>query len=111
MFYTSLDATTTLGATIIGTNGQITIDPPFWFPSSYTIRVNGQPPEQVEIPNQGLAHEAAHAMERIRGGHLESDVIPLDVSDLDDGDPRRDPPPGRRRLSRRVKVVHRCRGV
>ena len=80
MFYTSLDATSTLGATIIGTNGQITIDPPFWFPSSYTIRVNGQQPERVEIPNQGLAHEAAHAMERIRGGHLESDVIPLDVT-------------------------------
>jgi predicted dehydrogenase len=80
VFYTSLDATTTLGATIIGTDGQITIDPPFWFPSIYTIRVDGREPERVEIPNQGLAHEAAHAMERIRGGHLESDVIPLDVS-------------------------------
>jgi predicted dehydrogenase len=80
VFYTTLDATTTLSATIIGTGGQITVDPPFWFPSSYTIRVNGQEPERVEIPNQGLAHEAAHAMERIRAGHLESDVIPLDVS-------------------------------
>ena len=80
VFYTSLDATSTLGATIIGTNGQITVDPPFWFPSSYTIRVNGQPSENVVIPNQGLAHEAAHAMERIRGGFLESDVIPLDVT-------------------------------
>jgi predicted dehydrogenase len=80
VFYTTLDATTTLGATIIGTDGQITIDPPFWFPSSYTIRVNGQQPENVVIPNQGLAHEAAHAMERIRGGFLESDVIPLDVT-------------------------------
>ena len=80
VFYTTLDATTTLGATIIGTDGQITVDPPFWFPSSYTIRVNGQQPENVVIPNQGLAHEAAHAMERIRGGFLESDVIPLDVT-------------------------------
>ena len=50
------------------------------FPSSFTIRVNGQQPENVVIPNQGLAHEAAHAMERIRGGFLESDVIPLDVT-------------------------------
>jgi hypothetical protein len=31
----------------------------------------------VDMPNQGLAHEAAHAMERIRAGHRESDVIPL----------------------------------
>ena len=64
---------------------------------------NGQPsPNTSRSPNQGLAHEAAHAMERIRGGHLESDVIPLDVSIVDDGDPRRDPPPGRRGLPRRV---------
>jgi hypothetical protein len=80
VFYTTLDATTTLGATIIGTDGQINVEPPFWFPSSYTIRVNGQQHENVVIPNQGLAHEAAHAMERIRGGFLESDVIPLDVT-------------------------------
>ena len=80
VFYTSLDATSTLGATIIGTNGRIDVDPPFWFPSSYTIRVDGQPPEKVDIPNQGLAHEAAHAMERIRAGYVESDVIPLDVT-------------------------------
>ena len=31
-------------------------------------------------PNHGLAHEARHAMERIRDGHLESDVIPLATS-------------------------------
>ena len=31
----------------------------------------------MEIPNGGLAHEARHAMERIRAGHCESDVIPL----------------------------------
>ena len=29
------------------------------------------------MANHGLAHEAAHAMDRIRGGHRESDVIPL----------------------------------
>jgi hypothetical protein len=28
-------------------------------------------------PGDVLAHEAAHAMTRIRDGHLESDVIPL----------------------------------
>ncbi len=33
-----------------------------------------------EIPNDGLAHEAAHAMARIRDGHLESDVVTLDAS-------------------------------
>ncbi len=36
--------------------------------------------ESVEMSNDGLAHEAAHAMERIRAGHLESDVVTLDAS-------------------------------
>jgi hypothetical protein len=28
------------------------------------------------MPNRGLAHEAAHTMEMIRAGRLESDVVP-----------------------------------
>jgi predicted dehydrogenase len=77
VFHTSLDAMSTLRATIIGTTGRIEVDPPFWFTSGFTVHADGQPPEHVDIANQGLAHEAAHAMQRIREGHLESDVIPL----------------------------------
>ena len=80
VFHTSLDATSTLRATIIGSEGRIDIDPPFWFSGGFTLHRDGQPSEHVALPNEGLAHEAAHAMERVRGGHLESDVIPLDVS-------------------------------
>jgi predicted dehydrogenase len=80
VFHTSLDATTTLRATVLGTGGRIEIDPPFWFTSGFTVLRNGQPAERVELPNRGLAHEAAHAMERLRAGELESDVIPLEVS-------------------------------
>jgi hypothetical protein len=36
--------------------------------------------ERVEIPNEGLAHEASHVMERIAAGHLESNVVTLDHS-------------------------------
>ncbi len=77
VFHTSLDATSTLRATIIGTTGRIEVDPPFWFTSGFTVHADGRPSERIEIANQGLAHEAAHAMARIRNGHLESDVIPL----------------------------------
>jgi predicted dehydrogenase len=77
VFHTSLDAMSTLRATIIGTRGRIEVDAPFWFTSGFTVRADGRPPEHVAIANQGLAHEAAHAMERIRDGHLDSDVIPL----------------------------------
>jgi predicted dehydrogenase len=77
VFHTSLDMMTSLGATVYGTLGRIDVHAPFWFPSSFTVRIDGNDPVHIDMDNQGLAHEAAHAMQRIRDGHLESDVIPL----------------------------------
>jgi predicted dehydrogenase len=79
-FHTSFDMLSSLRATVFGTLGRIEVDPPFWHTAGFTVHVTGDAPVHVDMPNAGLAHEAAHAMERIRGGHLESDVIPLDVS-------------------------------
>jgi predicted dehydrogenase len=77
VFHTSLDMVSNLSATVYGTLGRIDVEAPFWFPSGFTVRLTGEEPVHVTMENQGLAHEAAHAMERIRGGHGESDVIPL----------------------------------
>lgn len=77
VFHTTLEALTGLGASIIGTDGRIDIAAPFWFPTRFTVRSNDRDPERVEIPHDGLAHEAQHAMDRIRAGHSESDVISL----------------------------------
>jgi predicted dehydrogenase len=77
VFHTSLDMMTAGRATIYGTLGRIEVDAPFWFPTHFTVFVNGEDPVGVDIAHQGLAHEAAHAMERVRAGHRESDVIPL----------------------------------
>jgi len=77
VFHTSLDMMTSLGASVFGTLGRIDVEAPFWFPTSFTVRVTGQEPVHVGMAHDGLAHEAAHAMQRIREGHLESDVIPL----------------------------------
>jgi predicted dehydrogenase len=79
-FQTSLDGMSGLGARIVGTAGRIDVDAPFWFTSGFTMSPKGGDPERVEIANHGLAHEASHAMQRIRDGHIESDVIPLDTS-------------------------------
>jgi predicted dehydrogenase len=83
-FRTSLEGFSTLDARIVGTGGRIDVKPPFWFASAFTVHQTGphanQEPESVEISNDGLAHEAAHAMARIRDGHLESDVVTLDAS-------------------------------
>ncbi len=77
VFHTSLDVLSTGRATVIGTEGRIDVHWPFWHPTSFTVHHHDGRSEHVESANQGLAHEAAHAMERIRGGHRESDVIPL----------------------------------
>jgi predicted dehydrogenase len=80
VLHTGLDAFTSLTAEIIGTEGTISIDPPFWYADGFTVNRHDGRPEKVSMPHRGLAHEAAHAMERIRAGHLESDVLPLDTS-------------------------------
>jgi predicted dehydrogenase len=77
VFHTSLDMVSSLGASVFGTFGRIDVDAPFWFPSGFTVRRNGEDPVRVDMTHHGLAHEAIHAMERIRAGHRESDVIPL----------------------------------
>ncbi len=80
VFHTSLDMMTSLDASIYGTLGRIDVDAPFWYPSGFTVRLTGQEPVHVDMANHGLAHEAAHVIERIRGGHRESDVISLATS-------------------------------
>jgi predicted dehydrogenase len=79
-FHAGLDATTTLRATIIGTRGVVEVAAPFWCPTTFTLARSDGHHEVVELPHDGLAHEAAHACERIRAGARESDVIPLATS-------------------------------
>ncbi len=77
VFHTSFDMMSSLRASVYGTLGRIDVDAPFWYPSGFTVRLTGDEPVHIDMAHQGLAHEAAHAMERIRAGHRESNVIPL----------------------------------
>lgn len=72
-FSSSLDAQSDHTASIVGTKGSISVDAPFWCTSAFTVTVDGES-ERVETPNRGLAHEAEHTMDRISGGHIESDI-------------------------------------
>lgn len=77
-FSTTIDAQSDLTARVVGTEGTVVVDARFWHPVRYTInRADGSPPERVERPHRGLAHEAEHVMARVRAGELESDVVPL----------------------------------
>jgi predicted dehydrogenase len=80
LFHTSLDLLSNLRATVHGTLGRIEVDAPFWYPTGFTVHLGGEEPVPVELPHRGLAHEAQHVVDRIRDGHRESDVIPLEVS-------------------------------
>ncbi|NND75515.1 MAG: Gfo/Idh/MocA family oxidoreductase [Ilumatobacter sp.] len=76
-FQASIGALSGHGARIVGTDGRVEVDAPFWHTAGFTIHRDGAEPERVALPNSGLAHEAAHAMARVRAGHRESDVIDL----------------------------------
>lgn len=75
-FGTTMDGRTDHHARIVGTEGSITVDAPFWHPDGLVISRAGEAEvERIDRPNQGLAHEAAHAMDQIRAGRVESDVV------------------------------------
>jgi predicted dehydrogenase len=80
VFHTTIDAFSPRAAEVVGTSGTIRIDPPFWHPSAYSITDRDGRTTHVDLPNEGLAHEAAHAMEMIRAGRRESDVVPWSAS-------------------------------
>jgi len=67
-------------ATIYGTEGRIDLPVPFWKPHTFSVVPLKGEAQRVEIPfpNFGYQFEAAHVMECLRQGRLESEVMPLD---------------------------------
>ena len=67
-------------ATIMGTDGYVRIDAPWWRPTSMTISRPAEESETVEAPisGNGFGYEAAEVMRCLEAGETESDVMPLD---------------------------------
>lgn len=80
VLYTGLDGASGGRAEIVGTEGTIRLASPFWCTTAFTVDRHDGHPERVEMNHGGLAHEATHAMRRIRAGERESDTIPLAAS-------------------------------
>jgi predicted dehydrogenase len=76
----SLRITLTQEAHIIGTGGQIRIPRSWWLPGSMVVSRPGREDETISLPylGNGYAHEAIEVMECMRGGKLESRVMPLE---------------------------------
>jgi predicted dehydrogenase len=70
-----------LEANIIGTEGRIRIERPWWNPHRLTITHGGKDKE-ISLPylGNGYTHEAMEVMECLRAGRTESERMPLEES-------------------------------
>lgn len=81
-------------ATVMGTDGTVRIQSPWWMPDTMTISRPGKVDEVFTeaAGGNGFAHEAVEVMRCLRAGEKESGVMPLDetVSVLETMDGIRD---------------------
>ncbi|MEJ7815805.1 MAG: Gfo/Idh/MocA family oxidoreductase [Rubrobacter sp.] len=79
-FSIGIRTTTPQEATIMGTEGYVRINTPWWRPESMTISRPGKEDETVEAPvtGNGFNYEAAEVMRCLEAGETESDLMPLD---------------------------------
>jgi predicted dehydrogenase len=77
---TTTDAKTPTTATISGTKARIEIDGDFYAPSAFTLITRNGTSRRFEFATQGrgLHYEAAEVARCVRGGLLESPLMPLD---------------------------------
>jgi predicted dehydrogenase len=76
----SFQYTSPLEANVIGTEGRIRIESPWWYPRGLAVVRPGRDDEKITLPflGNGYAHEAVEVMECLRAGKTESAIMPLD---------------------------------
>lgn len=82
MLSTAVRTNTPHNAVILGEEGRIVIQPPFWKPVKMTVSRSGKPDEVIEAPfvGSGFNYEAEEVGRCLAAGKLESDILPLDES-------------------------------
>lgn len=80
VLYTAITTTTPHDAVIMGTQGSIRINAPWWYPKALTLTLSGKEPEILDLPYEGNGYnyEAVEVMSCVRAGKLESEIVPLD---------------------------------
>jgi predicted dehydrogenase len=65
-------------AAVFGTEGSITIDSPWWHPTSMTLRRNGSDAKIIapELIGNGYNYEAAEVQQCVKAGRIESNILP-----------------------------------
>lgn len=71
-----------LEANIIGAEGRIRIERPWWYPHALTLVRWGREDVKISLPylGNGYTHEAAEVMDCLRAGRTESGRMPLEES-------------------------------
>jgi len=80
ILYCAVRTNTPMEATIMGTEGSIRIESPFWKAASATLSVNGKDLVRTELPfeGNGYNYEAADVGRCLRAGLLENETMPLE---------------------------------
>lgn len=78
MASTSIQVTTPFTTTILGTEGRIEVESPWWRPKRYAIHAGGAAETvSFEHEGEGFQFEAMHVAECLRAGLTESPIMPL----------------------------------
>jgi len=79
MASTSIQVTTPFTTTILGTDGRIDVESPWWRPKSFVVHAGGKSERfEFEHEGEGFQFEAMHVAECLRSGLTESPIMPLD---------------------------------
>lgn len=80
VLYTAVRTNTPQQAYLLGTEGRIHIHEPWWKPTRITLSMYGKDDQIIDMPfeGNGYNYEAEEAMNCLREGRLESDIMPLD---------------------------------
>ena len=80
ILHTALQTSTTIEATVMGTEGKIRVHSPWFYGTTLTLSIEERDDEVISLPYEGNGYnfEAAEVNECLREGKLESDVMPLD---------------------------------
>lgn len=78
VLHSAVRTNTPQDALIMGTDGMIRVEPPFWRSSSAALAVQGREPEHVSLPmiGNGYNYQAAASQDCMRAGRLECDIMP-----------------------------------
>jgi predicted dehydrogenase len=79
LYWCGLWAESPAAATITGTGGYITVDPPFFRPQSFTVHARGAEPQthSITLDGHGYTYQAAEVARCLRAGLTESPLMPL----------------------------------